>query len=115
MILTGGDPAKRPDLVSLIEHGAKAGLTMAVTLSGTPLMTRAKLVQMRDAGMARFAVSVDGHDAATHDAFRQVDGSFAHTLRILSDASALGIERQINTTLGHHNRDHLGDPRAARR
>jgi radical SAM protein with 4Fe4S-binding SPASM domain len=32
-----------------------------------------------------------------------VTGSFAHTLRILSEAKELGIERQINTTLGHHN------------
>ncbi len=107
MVLTGGDPAKRPDLVELIEHGAKAGLTMAVTPSGTPLMTRDKLQAMKDAGMARLAVSVDGHDAASHDAFRRVDGSYAHTRRILDDAIALGIERQINTTLGHHNLDEL--------
>jgi len=103
MVLTGGDPAKRPDLVELIAHGARAGLTMAVTPSGTALMTRELLARMRDAGMARIAVSVDGPDAGTHDAFRRVDGSFAHTLRILSDARELGIERQINTTLGHHD------------
>ncbi len=107
MVLTGGDPAKRPDLIELIEHGAKTGMTMAVTPSGTQLMTRDLLMRMRDAGMARLAVSVDGPDAATHDAFRRVDGSFAHTRRILADAEALGIERQINTTLGHHNREAL--------
>jgi radical SAM protein len=103
MVLTGGDPAKRPDLVELIAHGARAGLAMAVTPSGTPLMTRSLLAEMRDAGMARLAVSVDGPDAAVHDAFRRVDGSFANTMRILADAKELGVERQINTTLGAHN------------
>jgi radical SAM protein len=103
MVLTGGDPAKRPDLVDLVAHGARAGLTMAVTPSGTGLMTRELLARMRDAGLARLAVSVDGPDAETHDAFRRVEGSFAHSLRILSDAWDLGIERQVNTTLGHHN------------
>lgn len=109
MVLTGGDPAKRPDLVELIEHGAKTGLTMAVTPSGTSLVTRDLIRQMRDAGMARLAVSIDGPDAKTHDGFRRVDGSFAHTLRILSDATALGVERQINTTLGHQNRERLDE------
>jgi radical SAM protein len=103
MVLTGGDPAKRLDLVELVEHGARQGLAMAVAPSGTPLVTAALLERMRDAGMVRVAVSVDGPDAAAHDAFRRVRGSFAHSLRILSEARGLGIERQINTTLGHHN------------
>jgi radical SAM protein len=103
VVLTGGDPAQRPDLLKLIEHGARAGLTMAVTPSGTPRTTRELLARMRDAGMKRLAVSVDAPDAESHDVFRRVDGSFAHTLRILSQARALGIERQVNTTLGHHN------------
>jgi radical SAM protein with 4Fe4S-binding SPASM domain len=76
---------------------------MAVTPSGTPLMTRELLARMRDAGMARIAVSVDGPDADTHDAFRRVEGSFSHSLRILLDGGTLGIERQVNTTLSHHN------------
>jgi radical SAM protein len=103
MVLTGGDPAKRADLVELIAHGARAGLAMAVTPSGTGLMTRALLAEMQAAGMARLAVSVDGPDAAVHDAFRRVDGSFAQTMRILHHARELGIERQVNTTLGAHN------------
>jgi radical SAM protein len=103
MVLTGGDPAKRPDLVELIAHGARRGLVMAVTPSGTALMSHTLLREMRDAGMARLAVSVDGPDAATHDAFRRVEGSFAHSMRILRDAAELGVERQVNTTLGPHN------------
>ena len=106
-VLTGGDPAKRPDLVEIVRYGASIGLVMAVTPSGTPLMTGALLADLRDAGMARLAVSVDGHDAASHDAFRRVRGSFAHTMRILEDARALGVERQINTTITPHNRAHL--------
>jgi radical SAM protein len=103
MVLTGGDPAKRPDLVDLVEHGARQGLAMNVTPSGTSLVTRDLLRALRDAGMRRLAISVDGPDAATHDAFRRVQGSFAWTRRILEDAEALGIERQVNTTLGAHN------------
>lgn len=103
LVLTGGDPAKRADLVELVEHGAKAGLTMAVTPSGTPLMTRALLGQLKEAGMARLAVSIDAPDAAAHDAFRGVRDSFRESRRILSEARELGIEVQVNTSIGPHN------------
>lgn len=107
VVLTGGDPAQRPDLVRLVRHGAKRGLAMAVTPSGTPSTTRALLEELRDAGLARLAVSLDGPDAASHDGFRRVDGSFDETLRILREARALGLELQINTTLGPQNHERL--------
>src|SRR4051794_18169855 len=79
VVLTGGDPAKQPDLIELIAHGSALGLTMAVTPSGTPLLDGATVDAMKMAGLARLAISIDGPDAATHDAFRGVAGSFAHT------------------------------------
>ncbi len=102
-VLTGGDPAKRPDLVELVEHGTRAGLTMAVTPSGTPLLDRPLLERLRDAGIARLAISIDGPDASSHDAFRGVEGSFRESLRILNEARSLGIPVQINTSIGPHN------------
>jgi len=105
-VLTGGDPAKRADLVELVAHGVREGLTMALTPSGTPLMTRELLAQLRDAGLGRVAVSVDGPDAATHDAFRGVEGSFHESLRILHESRELGLQTQINFTL---SRASLGD------
>lgn len=109
VIFTGGDPAKRDDLTELVRYGASLGLIMAVTPSGTGLFTGERLRELKEAGLARLAVSIDGPDAASHDAFRRVPGSFAHTLRILEQARALGLERQINTTIGAHNVDRLGE------
>lgn len=99
VVLTGGDPAKRPDLPELIEHGVRVGLGMAVTPSGTKLTTREVLASLRDAGLSRLAVSVDGHDAATHDNFRGVNGSFTETMRILREARELGLPTQVNTSI----------------
>lgn len=111
VVLTGGDPAKREDLAELVAHGTAAGLVMAVTPSGTPRMTRERLVELKAAGVARLAVSVDGPDAETHDAFRGVVGSFAESLRILRTARELGVEVQVNTSVGPHN--HRGLPAMA--
>ncbi|MCC6876476.1 MAG: TIGR04053 family radical SAM/SPASM domain-containing protein [Sandaracinaceae bacterium] len=107
VVLTGGDPAKRPDLVELVRYGNALGLRMALTPSATPLVTRELLSQLRDAGLARLAVSLDGAVPRSHDLFRGVSGSFDRTFEILRDARALGLTTQINTTVTRFNADEL--------
>ncbi|HET7584546.1 MAG TPA: TIGR04053 family radical SAM/SPASM domain-containing protein [Gemmatimonadaceae bacterium] len=106
-VLTGGDPLKRPDTVPIVEYAARAGLRVALTPSGTPLMTRDVLQSLRDAGLARLAVSLDGSTALIHDRFRGVAGSFEWTLRMLEAARELQLPTQVNTTISHHNVDDL--------
>ena len=60
-------------------------------------------VALSRGALARLAVSLDGPDAATHDAFRGVAGSFAESLRILRAARTCGVPVQINTSVGPHN------------
>lgn len=102
-VLTGGDPLKRPDVVPLVEYGASIGLRMAMTPSGTPLMTEPVLRSLKAAGLSRLAVSLDGSGAAIHDAFRGVDGSYAWTIRMLEVAREIGLTTQVNTTVSTHN------------
>jgi AdoMet-dependent heme synthase len=102
-VITGGDPLKRPDILELVAHGASIGLRMAMTPSGTPLMTEALLVQLKDAGLSRLAISLDGSTAAIHDTFRRVDGSYDWTIRMLEAARRIGLPTQVNTTVSRHN------------
>ncbi|HET9985647.1 MAG TPA: TIGR04053 family radical SAM/SPASM domain-containing protein [Longimicrobiales bacterium] len=102
-VLTGGDPLKRPDTVELVRYGASIGLRMAMTPSGTPLMTPEILRRLRDAGLSRLAVSLDGSTAEIHDAFRGVAGSYAWTIRMLHAARELGLTTQVNTTVSRYN------------
>jgi AdoMet-dependent heme synthase len=104
-VLTGGDPAKRPDLVDLVRHGARIGLRMGLTPSGTPLVTRDLIHELRDVGLSRLAISLDGSTPGIHDRFRGVHGSFARTLEILRDAGDAGLSTQVNTTVSRHNLD----------
>jgi AdoMet-dependent heme synthase len=102
-VLTGGDPLKRPDVVELVEYGASIGLRMAMTPSGTPLMTEPVLRQLAAAGLSRLAVSLDGSSAAIHDEFRGVAGSYDWTIRMLEAAREIGLTTQVNTTVSLHN------------
>lgn len=106
-VLTGGDPMRRPDLVDLVRYASDAGVKVALTPSGTAAATPTRLAALRDAGLTRVAVSLDGPDAATHDAFRRVRGSYAWTMRIIEAATGLGMTLQINTTLGRLTYPHL--------
>jgi radical SAM protein with 4Fe4S-binding SPASM domain len=103
LVLTGGDPLKRADVFDLVEYARAKALNVAMTPSATPLVTRAAIERLRDAGLHRLAVSLDGASAATHDAFRKVAGSYQRTLGIIADAHELGLPMQINTTIGRHN------------
>ncbi len=106
-VLTGGDPLKRPDIFEIIRYADRKGLRVTLTPSATPLMTRERIREMKDAGLARMAVSLDAHDAASHDAFRRVPGSFDWTLQCIRHARAIGLDVQVNTTVTRHNKAHV--------
>ena len=103
MVMTGGDPLKRLDLFDLIRHAVSAGLQVALTPSATPLATREAFQRAKEAGCPALGISLDGVDAATHDAFRGWTGSFDRTLRMLDDARDLGLPVQVNTTITRRN------------
>lgn len=106
-ILTGGDPAKRSDIIDIIAYARGEGLRVAMTPSATPLITRTGVRRFADAGLARLALSLDGKDALTHDSFRGVAGSFNRTLDILDWCGEFGLETQIHTTVTRHVLDDL--------
>ncbi len=103
LVFTGGDPLKRPDLCELIRHAEAAGLSMALTPSATPLATFEAFEQVHQAGIRRLGISLDGVDAATHDAFRGVSGSFDRTMQMLDYARRLHLGVQVNTTITRRN------------
>jgi radical SAM protein len=102
-VLTGGDPIKRPDLFELIGHARTVGVRVSLTPSATPLLTRETIVRLKESGLARLAVSMDGACAETHDAFRGMVGSFARTLEAVRWANEIGLPVQINTTFSRRN------------
>ena len=102
IILTGGEPLLRPDISDLAHHGTELGLRMVMACNGTFIddMVAGK---MKDSGIKRISVSLDGSTAETHDKFRGVPGAFEGALRGLENAKKAGVEFQINTTITQAN------------
>jgi radical SAM protein len=97
VILTGGDPLKRPDFWALVEHGVGLGLGVSVAPSGTPALTPEVVRQLRRAGVEAMSLSLDGSDAVRHDGLRGVSGCFARTMVAAHAAVEEGIPLQVNT------------------
>jgi radical SAM protein len=102
-IFTGGDPFKRPDIFDLVRYADEAGLAVAVSPSGTPLLTRENLVKLKDAGTKAISLSIDASSEVAHDVFRQVPGSFTRTVDGWKIAREIGLKLQVNTTITRYN------------
>lgn len=103
VILTGGDPFKRPDIFELTRYGADKGLPVALSPSGTPLLNADNLGKVKEAGCKAISLSLDGSCPEIHDDFRRVPGSFEWTVNGWKVAQSLGLKLQINTTVTRHN------------
>ena len=102
-VLTGGDPLKRLDIFELVEYASTHRVRISLTPSATPLLTQEAIRKLKQCGLARLAVSLDGPTAAIHDAFRRVPGSYDWTLNAVRWAREIGLPVQINTTITRHN------------
>jgi len=111
LVLTGGDPLKRPDLFELIAEAKALGLPPGLSPSGTPLLTRAAIARARDAGAGIVSISFDAPTPEAHDAFRGVAGSFARSVRAARDVCELGLRLQVNSVVTRASRADL--PRMA--
>ena len=107
LVLSGGDPLKRPDLFELIDHATNLGLPTAVTPAPTPELDQATIQRFADEGVRRIALSLDGGTAAAHDDFRGEEGSFETVMRAARQAEDAGLPIQINTTVTSNTIDEL--------
>ena len=99
MILSGGDPVNRPDLLELIRHGKSRGLRMATIPAATDCLTRELVQSLKAAGCDQMAVSLDFPRADLHDGFRGVPGAFDKTMQAVAWAHEAGLPLQVNTTV----------------
>jgi heme b synthase len=106
IILTGGEPLLRPDIFEIAAYGDSKGLRMVMATNGT-LVDDETAIKIREAGIRRVSISLDGIDAARHDAFRQVPGAFEGALSGIEALKRAGVEFQVNTTITRMNLDQI--------
>jgi radical SAM protein len=106
-VFTGGDPLKRADVFDLIRYASSKGVQIAVTPSATPLLTRDSIQKLKEAGVVRLGISLDGSTPQIHDAFRGLPGAWARTIQAIEWANEAGIPIQVHSTISRHNQHDL--------
>jgi radical SAM protein with 4Fe4S-binding SPASM domain len=99
LVLTGGDPMMRSDILELIARASGHGLRVALSPAATNRLVHANFTALREAGVTSMSLSLDGATRESHDRFRGVPHTFDRTLQAAQAAMAAGIQLQINTTL----------------
>jgi radical SAM protein len=102
-VFTGGDPLKRKDVFELIEYAASKGVQVALTPSATPLLTREAMAKLKESGLVRLGISLDGSTPEIHDTFRGLPGAWARTIQAIEWANEVGLPIQVHTTISRHN------------
>mgnify|MGYP001571442056 FL=1 len=92
LVCSGGEPLLRPDLFELAAYAVRSGLPIALATNGT-LIDEAMADRIVEAGFERVAISLDGAEAGTHDAFRQQAGAFDGAVRGLERLRAREVTR----------------------
>jgi AdoMet-dependent heme synthase len=99
LLLTGDDPLQRSDLCDLVRYATRQELPVALSLSGTPLLTAARLRRLKDAGASAITLALDGATPELHDHLQGMAGSFAQTIAGTRAAHASGLPPTIVSTV----------------
>ena len=102
VILTGGEPTERSDLIDLVHHSRQVGLRAVMATCGYAI-DDATLTTLKDAGVLALSFSLDGATAETHDAFRRTPGAFDTVVKAAKATARAGLRFQINTTITRTN------------
>jgi mycofactocin radical SAM maturase len=108
LYIAGGEPLLRKDLFQVIEKARAAGISVSMATNGT-YITPATAARIRDLGLLDLLVSMDGADAATHDAFRKVPGAFDSAMRAIDLILETGIPMSVGTVVCRQTIDQIDD------
>jgi cyclic pyranopterin phosphate synthase len=87
--ITGGEPLLRRHIENLIEQLAKLPVELTLTTNGSLLAKKARA--LKDAGLNRVTVSLDGIDDAVFKRMNDVDYAVGDVLDGIAAASAVGL------------------------
>ncbi|WP_069857132.1 heme b synthase [Desulfoplanes formicivorans] len=102
IIFTGGEPLMRKDIFELVPYARAKGLRCVMGTNGTRIDAD-MAARIKESGIQRCSISIDGPDAPSHDDFRGVPGAFEASLAGIEELKKAGVEFQINTTVTKHN------------
>jgi radical SAM protein with 4Fe4S-binding SPASM domain len=97
LLLSGGEPFMRPDLLEVMTEARSRGLAVTISSNGT-MVTPERARAVASAGVRYVGISVDGREA-DHDAFRGRRGAYRRSLAGIAALKAEGVRVGVRVTL----------------
>ena len=102
VILSGGEPLLREDVFDLASYGTSLGLRMTMAVNGS-LVTPDNARRIKDSGIVRVSISLDGVTKDIHDTFRGMEGAFELAVKGIEILVKNQVPVQVNTTVAAMN------------
>jgi len=106
IVLTGGEPLLRKDLFKVIEYARKKPMSVTLFTNGT-LVDEKIAHKLKQQGVLRILVSLDGASERTHDAFRGVKGAFKKTINAIKLLKNEGLHVTVNVCINKFNKGEI--------
>ena len=106
VILTGGEPLLRRDILEIVRYAAERDLWVVVGSNGVRITENLARI-LAGEGVRGLALSLDALDPQVHDGFRRVRGAWRNTVDGAKHLAAAGLPFIVQTTAGAHNRGGL--------
>ncbi len=100
LIFSGGEPLLRPDIFQLARYATTLGIRVSLASNGT-LITPEVVQQIRNSGIARVSISLDGATSEKHEQNRG-KGSFQAAMNGIGNLQG-NVDFQINFTITKNN------------
>jgi len=106
-ILIGGEPTTHPDLLEIVEILADRGLNTYLVTNGRKLSDKGFVMDLKNAGLKKVTISIEGADENTHDFNTSIKGSFRETILGFQNCLDLDLGVYNETTISNSNKENL--------
>jgi len=108
LVFSGGEPLCRSDIFEIIEYADSKGIKPALATNGT-MIDDAMAKRIKNSGIQRVSVSLDGATGEVHNKLRLQEGSFEAALEGIGNLRRNDVPFQINVTITKYNAHQLDD------
>lgn len=106
LILTGGEPLLRPDILKVSDYAARTGFLVVMGTNGV-LLNDEMVQRMSDHGVAGAGISLDAVDPVNHDKFRGMDGAWEGTMNGVKALKRANLDFLVQTSVTRWNYDEV--------
>jgi len=103
LTFSGGEPLVYPQIIDAIKLADDCGMLCTIASNGV-LMTKEVVGKLKDAGIRRVEIGLDGCRADTHEFLRNAPGCFEATIQGIKNCAEAGFD-ELCTTMTLHSKN----------